>query len=294
MSVLKNIFQVGIPFLIRAITPLHPGSGSRISGLADLPVQREAGTNLPVIYGSSLKGALRSWASRKMDESKIEEIFGPPPGRGDEGMGNAVFLDAKMLFLPVRSLKGVYGWITSPFILKRLKRDLDVLSEFSGNKIGNILFENYKVKENEALASKNSELKFPLAEKDRIVLEDHVLDYREDEMKFLGMFEDRQKFGELKQELERKLAIVHDDVFMRIMERALEITPHIEINKETGTVKNLWFQEDLPSETIMYSIVFTSQKLKGDLINLLNGVVHVGGDITTGLGFARAIPILQG
>ncbi|MEM2219626.1 MAG: type III-B CRISPR module RAMP protein Cmr4 [Candidatus Korarchaeum sp.] len=281
-TVLGEVLGAAIPFLIRAVTPLHPGSGSRISGLADLPVQREAGTDIPVIYGSSLKGALRSWAVAK-GMTKIEEIFGPPPGRGDEGMGKAVFLDAKLLFLPVRSFKGIYGWITSPFLLRRFERDIKLVEELSKTKIGinDFTLDLSDPKEDEAFGTDGNLLKLTLDSGDAIILEDHVLRFVSREMKFLNIFK------EIIDELRGRLVVVQHDNFKRLMRRAMEIIPHIEINKETGTVNNLWFQENLPVETMLYSVIFTTESLKGDVESLLEGFIHVGGDITTGLGFAK-------
>lgn len=47
------------PFLLHAISSVHPGSGSEV-GLVDLPIQREKHTGFPKIESSSLKGAIRS------------------------------------------------------------------------------------------------------------------------------------------------------------------------------------------------------------------------------------------
>jgi CRISPR-associated protein Cmr4 len=44
---------------IEALTPLHPGAGRSVEGLADLPVQRDE-FGFPTIWASSLKGAIKS------------------------------------------------------------------------------------------------------------------------------------------------------------------------------------------------------------------------------------------
>ncbi|WP_279487125.1 RAMP superfamily CRISPR-associated protein [Aeromonas veronii] len=48
---------------LHAHTWIHAGSGEK-DGVVDLPIQREAHTGWPVIFGSSLKGAMRSQVSR--------------------------------------------------------------------------------------------------------------------------------------------------------------------------------------------------------------------------------------
>ncbi len=286
--VLSLVFEVGIPFLLRAITPLHPGSGARVSGYVDLPVQREAHTDLPVIYGSSLKGALRSWAiARKgLQKTDVEELFGPEPGAGDKEMGQAVFTDAKLLMIPVRSLKGIFGWITCPLILKRFKEDMKTVSGLAGTKIE--VPDPPEVGDEEAVGTPKNGLRLRPKGNEVVILEDMVLNFRSGEIGPLKpLLNNRtERLG-----LEERVLVVSDDTFKRLLKRAMEVTPHIAINDETGTVSNLWFQENLPAETIMYSVAFTKKDLKSKLEKVLEDIVHVGGDITTGLGFAEVIRV---
>ncbi len=286
--VLSLVFEVGIPFLLRAITPLHPGSGARVSGYVDLPVQREAHTDLPVIYGSSLKGALRSWAIARKGLQKIdvEELFGPEPGAGDKGIGQAVFTDAKLLMIPVRSLKGIFGWITCPLILKRFEEDMKTVSGLAGTKIE--VPDPPKVGDKEAVGTSKNGLRLRLKGSEVVILEDMVLNFKSGE---IGPLKPLLNHQTEKLELEERVLVVSDDTFKRLLKRAMEVTPHIAINDETGTVSNLWFQENLPAETIMYSVAFTKKDLKSKLEKVLGDIVHVGGDITTGLGFAEVIRV---
>jgi CRISPR-associated protein Cmr4 len=54
------MFKKSKMFFIIAETPLHPGSGGEISGLVDLPIQRERHTKFPKIEASELKGCIRA------------------------------------------------------------------------------------------------------------------------------------------------------------------------------------------------------------------------------------------
>ena len=298
-SALREVLRAAIPYVLRAVTPLHPGSGARISGIVDLAVQREAHTDLPAIYGSSLKGALRAWAeaTRKFSKDegenakKVKEIFGPPPGRGSEGMGKAIFMDAKLLLMPVRTLKGTYGWVTSPFMINRFLEDLRLIQRLADLKRENELPKALtgELGSGKAWLQPNSPLVISERGRKIVVIEDMELDAEEETGKEeAGKFEFLSLLSEsLANRLEGRVAIIDHDVFKRILERALQISPHIAINKDKGTVQNLWFQEDLPPETILYSAVFTTDALRSDIEKLLQGVVHVGGDVTTGLGFAE-------
>jgi CRISPR-associated protein Cmr4 len=52
-----------------AQTSIHAGAGQALS-VIDLPIQRESHTQFPVIFGSSLKGALRFRASQVLNDNK--------------------------------------------------------------------------------------------------------------------------------------------------------------------------------------------------------------------------------
>ena len=120
---------------IYAETPIHPGSGTVISGAVDLPIQRERHTEFPIIHSSSLKGVLRNAAEvvgitgkvkikegeKEMEKEWVNIIFGE-----QDRIGGVSVTDAKILAFPVRTLKGVFGWITCPLVLDRYKRDLAI------------------------------------------------------------------------------------------------------------------------------------------------------------------------
>ncbi|RME39831.1 MAG: type III-B CRISPR module RAMP protein Cmr4, partial [Planctomycetota bacterium] len=124
---------------IHVLTALHPGSGTAL-GTVDLPVQRERHTQWPVIPGSTLKGILRDACRRSSrnnsetgeDESAAEgkknddllAAFGPETEKAHEHAGALSFTDARILAFPVRSLKGVFAWVTCPAVLERLVRDV--------------------------------------------------------------------------------------------------------------------------------------------------------------------------
>src|SRR5579883_3032511 len=106
--------------IVHALSALHAGTGQG-SGTIDLPIAREKATGLPYLPGSSLKGTLRTHCA----EEKRKEIFGSENAEG--GFANAGMIqisDQRLLLLPVRSLAGTFAWVTSPYVLRRLKRDL--------------------------------------------------------------------------------------------------------------------------------------------------------------------------
>ncbi|MGZ5481485.1 MAG: type III-B CRISPR module RAMP protein Cmr4, partial [Pyrinomonadaceae bacterium] len=102
-----------------ALSPLHAGTGQGI-GVIDLPIAREKATGLPFLPGSSVKGSLRDVCS----DDRRANLFGPDKKNNPElHAGSVQFSDQRLLLLPVRSLKGTFAWVTSPYILNRFVRD---------------------------------------------------------------------------------------------------------------------------------------------------------------------------
>ena len=104
--------------LIHAVTPLHAGTGHAV-GAIDLPIARERPTGIPLLPGSSLKGALRA---RSEGEHKLA-LFGPETTNASDHAGAVQFADAHLLLLPVRSLWGTFAWVTSPYLVQRFMRE---------------------------------------------------------------------------------------------------------------------------------------------------------------------------
>ncbi len=109
---------------IHAQTSLHPGSGTAL-GTVDLPVQRERHTQWPVIPGSTLKGIVRDACRRAAgNNGDLFAVFGPETAEASKHAGALSMTDARILAFPVRSLRGVFAWVTCPAVLERLQRDL--------------------------------------------------------------------------------------------------------------------------------------------------------------------------
>src|SRR5262249_6039747 len=124
---------------LHAQTALHPGSGTAL-GTVDLPVQRERHTHWPTIPGSALKGILRDRCREKArerhdgsrkraneDDRELVAAFGPgkiEAGESNSHAGALSVTDARILAFPVRSLRGVFAWVTCAGVLDRLRRDL--------------------------------------------------------------------------------------------------------------------------------------------------------------------------
>ena len=109
-----------------AESPVHAGAADSVDVL-DLPVQREASTGYPVIWGQSLKGALRQGAREAAGwDGLVTRVFGSEPGdrTGDGGTtpGLLAVGDAQLVAMPVPTLRRTFAWVTSEIALGRLAR----------------------------------------------------------------------------------------------------------------------------------------------------------------------------
>jgi CRISPR-associated protein Cmr4 len=261
------------PFFIKVLTPLHAGSGSDL-GVVDLPIQRESHTNFPKIEASSLKGAIRSAFS---SSSNIDEIFGSEDGKKAGALG---FSDARILFFPVKSVRGVFAYVTCPMVLERYAKDTG----------------------SEALASPK-EILFPksLGDGECFVLGDKNTIENKDKTKKTVILEEYSftvstLSGEVKtslpkglfDDIEKRIVIISDDNFKHFVQNSTEVITRIKMNNKTGTVDKdtggLFTEEFLPSESVMYALAIgkVEEFTKAEMTTL-----QIGGDTNLGKGIVE-------
>jgi len=283
---------------VHALSRLHAGTGQG-AGVIDLPIAREKATRLPFLPGSSLKGALRARCSAK----ECEQVFGPNTKNIEtesNHASSAQFSDQRLLLLPIRSLVGTFAWVTSPYVLRRLVRDIqDAEITPQAERIPNIP----KIPEVETCVVANGESKIRLDTPGaKVYLEDLELNSQpEADAKPWAEWIGEQVFSndpEYQQMLIERICIVHDDVFSFLVETATEINAHIKLKEDTKTVQDggLWYEEALPAETILSGIVLatptkasniTTEDVFEVLQGLTRGTLQLGGKATTGHGMCR-------
>ena len=294
------MFQEKALLTFYAETPVHMGAGQSVS-YVDLPVQRERITGFPTLWASGIKGVIRDLATRKWnnDKNKVEVIFGPEES-AEEFASCISITDAKILLYPVRSIRGVFAWITCPFVLKRFKEDLESINiSFKLNETEILISEPQN--DNEAIVSPNSILKLS---ENIISLEEFVFNIQKSsEVDTLGEFiKNLLPQNELINSLIQRLVIVKDDIFKDFVNYAVEIRTRIKIEQSKGTVESgaLFTEEFIPSESIFYSLIFmtnpyttydeinSAERVKKELNSLLNNkLLQLGGDETIGMGFMK-------
>jgi CRISPR-associated protein Cmr4 len=319
------------PLFLICETPLHAGSGSDL-GIVDLPIQRERHTSFPKIEASSLKGALReaveervsskTFVSINENDTKIHRVFGYDDGSLDEKAkdnlkkcfpkkdkkdeyatdfaGAIGFTDARLLLFPLKSMRGVFAWVTCPKVLQQFQTDM----QLGGIDVPNLEeeFSNGK-----ALIAKNSTL--IIGAKKKIVLEEYAFDTIETVfVNTLGEWLSTKVLSQLpnywKNKIKTDVVILTNDDFKDFVNLSTEVITRTKIDNETGTVATgaLFTEEYLPAESIMYSLVmahdeFTANKDKMTAEEVLDffrtqlskksGIVQIGGNATLGKGIVR-------
>lgn len=289
--------------VLYAISPLHAGAGQS-TGAVDLPIQRERHTGWPMVQASGVKGAFRDWftryytynesalpdmkASKDQAEELARRVFGrEETAEGPDGHAGAISItDARVLAFPVRCSAAPFVWVTAPYVLTRLARDVRLCPNANGISPDSFLTLP-PIPEHCVVVSGD------FADNKGIVLEDLALNPVKsgDNVEIL-----KDAFRVLAPQATRLLLITDSD-FTYLVRNATEIQPQICINPETGTTKtgSLRYQELLPADSILYSLVFftterTDEKpqpvdiIQELTVTAISTHVQIGGDMTLGRG----------
>jgi CRISPR-associated protein Cmr4 len=250
-----------------AETPIHMGSGQSVS-YVDLPIQRERHTSFPVLWASGIKGVIRNLALRVWnDKDKVNTIFGPDPEDASDFASCISITDAKILLYPVRSVKGVFAWITCPFVLKRFKEDLKAI----GFKVNDQEMQIPETSDNKVIIANGNLI---IQEKNIVALEEFLFEpeVKDDAKNLAKKLKEFIPTNDLTNGLENHLAIVSDNVFKDFVNYAVEIRTRIRIDQAKGTVKEgaLFSEELVPSESVFNSLVFITDPYFGIEMDLYN------------------------
>ncbi len=224
-------------FKITAKTKLHVGdeSGGEFT-IIDKAIQRDPLTTLPCINSSSLKGAIKEYCyfrNKELGDNNplsidIEALFGSGIDENGRTMtnnkkGDAIFFDAKILYLPQQDNDYFYHYITSEQVIAMMNERLSMFG-----------IKNEYTKEEK--------------------INGHQVHSIEDG-KFISCCNNNN------------LPIIARNVL------------------ENGESQNLWYEQVLPTETVLYTIILE----KGDTLrDSLNGrIVQLGAGATIGYGYCE-------
>jgi CRISPR-associated protein Cmr4 len=276
-----------------AVSPIHAGSGASFAAV-DLPIQRERHTNWPHVQASGVKGAMRAhYRDFAKEKSLINLLFGYDKAdkdyhneyfkddeqkqKVDDNFPGAIsFSDAKLLAFPIRSDIAPFVWVTCPAVLKRLNDDLS----FAGlQQIGSI----------PPMTGENA-LGLTGGLSGNVILEDMVVNVQNGDIPNPIP----KGFPEM-----NKLLLVSDEVFKYAVDSCTEIQTQIKIDSATGTAAPgaLRYQELLPADSVLYSVVYysrtvfentlQSETVRGHMEDVIKNFMQIGGDETLGRGICK-------
>jgi CRISPR-associated protein Cmr4 len=272
-------------------TSLHAGAGQAL-GVVDLPIQREAHTGWPCVYGSAVKGALRVRAEGAgLDD--VDLTFGPKlDGKGEriEYAGALSVGDARLLLLPVRSLTTHFRWVTCPAALGRFRRD--------AGRLGIAGFEAFEAPE----VGGETALVAQSVNDSHLFLEEYRFGIQTADLSALVAALAKLMPDGMDQALSAQLAIVANDSFRHLAEHATPVNAHVRLDdKKTVDKGALWYEETLPPETLLYvglnavnsrrqGSELSAETVLSRLEESLFGehpYLQLGGNETVGMGWCR-------
>lgn len=303
------MFKKTTPLFLICETPLHAGSGDDL-GMVDLPIQRERHTGFPKIEASSLKGSLREAFEGQHDgrykNPTVKALFGPESegSNADAHSGCLAITDARLLLFPVKSMKGVFVWITCPAVLNRLAKDLAL----AGNKSLDAQLSQWKtatIQDGECHANESVGIG------GHAVLEEYAFKINGNADALAAALADviygnTPELSYWHGLLKTNLVVLNDSNFKDFVNHSTEVITRIKINNDTGTVQDgaLFTEEYLPSESVLYSLVSTADEFtkrpEGEKLTSESAmktfsetltkisVFQLGGNATLGKGVLRA------
>ena len=321
--------------LFHCITPLHTGSGQGF-GAIDRPLLRESTTGYPYVQSATLKGALAARQREKLraagapegterdDWERDDPAYRAAFGRGetDGNQGCLLFTQADLLLFPVRSLAGTFAWVTSPLVLARLARFLDLVAPGDQDLAASVralLDAAHQPSPGVAVGGErlpdeagqvealDAELRLrdggPYALEGLILKAETAASARQAVGAFaaaLGkvLFADSDYWQE---RLLRRLLVVSSGEFDRFLASATQIEPNIRIEKSGVTQDgSLRYTELLPAETVLVSFVslldpasLGLEQKEADVAKLYSELagspIQLGGDETKGKGLVRQV-----
>ena len=235
-------------FVFMTLDPIHIGTGGTNLGIVDNTIVREAGSNIPIIPGTSLSGAAKMYAAMlmgdldaagskkpKSTENPVSYTFGYINGSSKEQTSKAgviSFSDARIVLFPVYSSEGTI-WVTTKAMLNEIGIDvkkLDLVEEKAYHLSG--AGENGKIK-----------IGWLYIDVENLAVEKPKLDGLAGKSEW--------------QLLEQKIYMVSDKLFTQIVNDNLETRTSVAINSETGAAEDqaLFTYEAIPRATWLISKV---------------------------------------
>lgn len=260
-------------YTIRTITNLHMGDIGSAVNIIDKSVQKDAVTEYPTIYATSLKGALRNAAAlynaaQTQNEEKInlQNVFGDTNADG-AWKGKYRFNDAHLLFYPIRSDRRPYYLAVSPMLLEQALQ----IMEIAGNEYAIKIIEAFKDKE-----QRETDKLYVGGVTENVLVGNISVGVNENAdaaKELLGLFNIENEPG---------LLYLSDQE----MSEHLEQLPVIARNQlNNGISANLWYEEFVPRKTVFLTLISRECEDTG-FDKMLKEPFQMGANATVGYGLS--------
>jgi len=273
-------------FLIETLTNTCVGSGDVSFGIADITIQKDPVTSLPIFNPSSVKGALREHMEKAVEangekvfsDDEIEIIFGT-----ENKPGIVKFYEARLLLLPLRSSQKVFYYATSVNALEEFK---EALKDFCKEDVNE--FDAFINEAKKQLEQKKADF-VVFEEAEGLEIEDYEYkadckvdiknDTKESVSKILGL-------PNLS-----NLAVFNNDIFKRICENSLPVIARNRIGDD-GKSENLFYEEVLPRRSKLWLMLGYHKVDNKDALDkfekiLKNDLIQFGGNASIGYGVTK-------
>ncbi|MBE3001110.1 type III-B CRISPR module RAMP protein Cmr4 [Nocardiopsis sp. HNM0947] len=269
-----------------AESPVHAGASNAEADI-DLPIQREKHSRYPVIYGQSLKGALRNAAEARFTDDELTRCFGSAPNPGGSTTPGLVSVgDAQLVAMPVPTLRRTFAWVTSTVALGRLARkyralglrfdlpvpkDPDKAHAPAEHWMGEQVLGPISMQVKESGSTSVSEWA------DRIGMD---------------ALPNEEPFAHIGKKLNEDLILVPSDAMSVLVEESTEVSVRVQLDKYKTVAAGPFHSEYLPTESLLAATVTLHEDLglrdAANVKELLGGssteLHQIGGDESIGKG----------
>jgi CRISPR-associated protein Cmr4 len=272
-------FRVGYMY---SLAPIHCGGEGDLGNI--LEIAREVHTNFPYIPGSSLRGSLRDGVEI-LDKIAAETLFGKELDKqGQMGVHQVWFGDARLLWIPMRTMsinnRDVFIWVSCHSLI----RDHALISRQKA-----AIFPNHAVGNRAGVYSvADAQIQVAL-----------LSDEQKQAISLTG-WPDSLK-NAVKPTWDSNLIVLPDADFQVLMEHSLwtQVRNKIQDNKEgvnpEGSAEIFWTDICIPRDTIFYypwgySLLKNNpiiEKQHNLLISVLQELFQVGGQANVGRGWVQ-------
>lgn len=269
-------FRVGYLY---SLAPIHCGGEGDLGNISE--IAREVHTNFPYIPGSSLRGSLRNEVESYQNSEVANRLFGQELTDGKMGVHQIWFGDARLLWVPMRtmSVKGedVFTWVSCPTLL----RDCALISQRT--------FDGFAALTSAVGSRKDTYMVADARIEVEVMNEAQIrsIELTENWSSSLG--------DDTKSHWENNRIVLPDNDFQVLMEHSLW-TQVRNVIADTGGAGIFWTDVCIPRDTIFYyawgySVAKNDPIRAADcevMTEILTGLIQVGGQANVGRGWVQS------